>query len=227
MQLPPPGDYVAKTNGQIIIGEATTGAYLADVPYVISQGDNAGFAGRALVTLVKKDGEIVVSAIENMKAAFGWDGMDLGALANEFPDKEFALSQCVHEDYDGKTYFKVGFVNPLGGGLKRLTPADPKVLATKFGAKLRALAGGKSVAPSTKTTDKPKPTPPTPPAKPDASVTPCTMTEAYAVCMANADGNEQAAGVAWYAAMDAMFPGKNNSELTNADFGRLRSHFEK
>lgn len=219
MKLPPEGDYIAKTNGQIIIGEATTGAYVADVPYTISQGDHAGFNGRALVTLVKKDGEIVVSAIENMKAAFGWDGMEFVSLSNEFPDKEFSLSQCVHEEYEGKTYFKVGFVNPIGGGMKRLTPADPKVLAAKFGAKLRALSGGKAVTP--KPVVKPAPTPPA------SAVQPCTMTEAYAVCLANNDGNEQTAGTAWYAAIDRLFPGKNNSDLSNADFGKLKDHFEK
>src|SRR6478609_1246123 len=106
MNIPPPGDYIAKTNGQIIIGEASTGALMADIPYVISQGDHAGFTGKALVCIAKKDGTIQTNAVDNLVAAFSmplpFDPFWL--MDQTFPETEFSLNQCIHEEYENKTY---------------------------------------------------------------------------------------------------------------------------
>lgn len=223
MQLPEPGTYAAQLNGGIVIYETDKGALCAALPIKID-----GWNGKHTMTIVKADGTVQQRTVQTLKDVFSWDGADPFWLSdNDLSACEFEIVG-VHEDYDKdgetKTGFKIQWLNPVGGGggTKMPEPADRKTVLAKFGAKLRALSGGKQVVPP-----KPAAKPAVPPAKPSSTFPPCTMTEAYAVCLANHDGNEQSAGVAWYAAMDSLFPGKNNSELTDADFGRLKAHLEK
>lgn len=236
MNLPPPGDYVAKTNGQIIIGEASTGALMADVPCVISQGEHAGFTCKALVCIATKDGALQTNAIDNLKAAFNWDGVDPFVLMfnddnsprQGFPELEFSLSQCIHEEYKDKTYFKVGWLNPLGGGMKRIEPADRRSVLAKYGSKFRALAGGaaKSSAPAAKPTA--AKTPPAPAAKkptlPPSNGPTATMEECWEeLCKANDGKYQDELSELWFATIKSEFNTDNNSDVTPQQWGALKA----
>lgn len=230
MNLPPPGDYVAKTNGQIIIGEASTGALMADVPCVISQGDHAGFTCRALVCIAKKDGTIQTATVDNLKAAFGWDGVDpFWLMDRTFPDTEFALNQCIHDEYESKTYFKVGWLNPLGGG-KRIEPADRRSVLAKYGSKFRALAGGSAPAatPKAATPAAAKPAPAAPPKKatppPAANGPVATMEEVWTAFCEHHEGKTQDELYAlWPKLLTEECGTDNNSDITPQQWGALKS----
>jgi hypothetical protein len=233
MNIPQPGDYIAKTNGQIIIGEASTGALMADVPYVITQGDDAGFTGRALICIAKRDGTIQTATVNNLKAAFGWDGVDPFWLAdNEFPETEFALNQCIHEEHNGKTYFKVGWLNPLGGGMKRIESADRRSVLSKYGSKFRALAGATPAAPKPSAAAPaakplPKPAPPAPvkkPTPPPQTGPTATMEECWEeLCKANEGKSQDELSELWFATIKAEFNTDNNSEVTAHQWGALKA----
>jgi hypothetical protein len=221
MQLPPPGDYVAKLNARMVVYEAKSQALCIAIPCIISQGDHTGFTTKATVTLVKSDGTVMTNGLENLKTIFGWDGLDPFALMDsDYKDIEFALAECKHENgEDSKTYFKAGWVNALGGGMKMPEAADRRSVLAKYGSKFRALAGGAAVKPAAPKAavpalPKPAPAAPTGPA--------ATMEEAWEACCKNNVGNEEPS---WFAAMASMFPGKTNTNLTPQDWGRLKAHF--
>lgn len=231
MQLPNPGDYVAKLNGRIVLTEAkTTGSLLAVLPCVIAEGEHVGFKTYANVCIVKSDGAILTNNMDNLKAIFGFDGTDPFVLMdNDYADITFMLAGCKHEEYEGKMQFKPGWVNPLGGGMKMPEPADRKKWLAKCGSKFRALAGGSPVAAPKKPSSPPAPKqkaatppPPLPPSGPTA-----TMTEAWdTYCEQNPTMEENARQDNWFKEIELLFPGKNNSDLSPHDWGKLKEHFE-
>jgi len=229
MNLPPPGDYVAKLNGRIVVYEAETGALCAALPCAISQGPHAGFTSKATVVLVKSDGTVLANALDNLKAVFGWDGLDPFVLMDsDYPDIEFKLADCKHDDYDGRTNFKPGWVNPLGGGMKMPEPADRRTVLAKYQSKFRALAGGTPIsAPSAaaKTTAPPPAKKTAPPPPPQTGPT-ATMEEAWgALCEANQGQPEEKLHKVWFAEIERQFPGKTNSDLTPHEWGKVKEKF--
>lgn len=190
MNLPPPGDYTAKLSGRIVPYEAESGAFCVALPTVISQGPNTGFTTKATVVLVKSDGTLIEAAIKNLRRIFDWDGQNPYDLADkDFNGTEFLLADCKHEEYDGKTFFKPGWVNPLGGNMQMPEPGDRKTFLAKYGAKFRAYAGGtptKSSKPTGSPTIKEPPaaSDPAPSAPPTQSSPTATMQEAWTVFVA-------------------------------------------
>ncbi len=164
----------------------------------------------------------------------------------DFSDREFDVVG-EHEQYtpegsdEERTVFKIKWLNPPGqGGAKMPEPGDRNTILKKYGAQFRALSGGKSVTPAkakTAPTETPKAaakasSPPA--AKAKAAVAPpgrraaagqavtATLDEAWeAFRKAHGDVEPEVQGDMWYAAIEAEYPGKNNSDLTPAQLGTL------
>lgn len=220
MDLPAIGDHPAKANGQIQIGEAATGSLCVTIPCVLPQSGN--FQTEWLGVLVKADGEVMINTVENLKEVFGWDGTDPFALTEiDTTDKEFILAQCKHEEYEGKMRFKPGFLNSASRRIQ-LKEVDRKTMLAKYGSKFRALSGGKPAPktppPATGKKTLPPPTPTGPTSK---------MEDVWeACCKANPGLDQEKAGEIFYAAIAEMFPGKQNTDLTPHDWGKLKPKFE-
>ena len=109
--------------------------------------------------LERKDGGINEYAIRSLKECLGWDGADVTWL-EEFDHSKTQLQVTVEEEtYNGKTILRANWINPIdsdpnGGGLKK-TPGVAKSINNRLGSKLRALAGGTSVAAPAKPATRP------------------------------------------------------------------------
>lgn len=97
--------------------------------------------------VVKKDASINEAAVNSLVNNAGWDGTF--ASVN---DATWRPTPCqfkvVAEEYKGKTYYKVDFINgfddvPGGGGLPKIDEQKAKGLDARFGSQLRAIAGNK------------------------------------------------------------------------------------
>lgn len=236
MSLPQPGTHCAKLAGPIVIYETEKGALCAALP--VKLFGEVAWTGKHTMTLAKSDGTIQEKTIQTLKQVFGWDGQDPFWLSDT--DLTGADFEVVgeHEEYqppdgEAKMVFKIQWLNPIGGtGAKMPTPADRKSVAAKYGAKLRALSG-KPVTPTPKpaTPKAAQPELPKPPTKPapvaPPSGPPATMEETWqSLIKSNPGKTEQELGIRWWETMEAMFPGKNNSQLTPVEWGQLKAAFE-
>lgn len=87
--------------------------------------------------------------IESMRHC-GWQGDDLLNLAG-INDNEVEIV-VAHEQYEGKTYAKVQWINRIGGGggvavKEKLQEADARQFAARMKQKIAALGAGKPAAP--------------------------------------------------------------------------------
>lgn len=223
MKIPPPGDYVAKLSGRIVIYEAASKALCAAIPCVISQGEHIGFTTKGNALIAKADGTLNENSIANLKTIFGWDGVNPFDLAdNDYAAAQFALAQCTHEEYEGKTYFKPGWVNPLGGGMKMPEPADRKSILARHGAKFRALAGTAKATPAKPAT---APTAPKPPASapPPEVVTESTENEAWVEFEKdNVGKSDEDIARLWFADLKKLFPGRDKNTFTPQEWGKVK-----
>ncbi len=106
--------------------------------------------------VVKKDGTVHTSGVEQLVAALGWNG-DLRSVAGVPPQVVVQIT-VKEEEYQGKKRLKVSWVNPGDYSPRPEAASDGDVarLQVRFGSLLRAAA---AVA-----TKKAPPKPPTPPA---------------------------------------------------------------
>ena len=122
--------------------------------------------------LVQRDGTLNTKTIGFLKDAFGWDGVDFGALQDgdysQYP-VEVVLENEPGRDDQTKTYTVIRYVNKPGSGNEADLPAkaDAKSLAAKYGAKFRAVSG-----PVQKPAAKPAPTQAAPAAAAPSAKTP-------------------------------------------------------
>jgi len=96
------------------------------------------------IWIIKKDGHLNQAACESLMRHAGWDG-DLMSLQNQtwIPT---TCSVSVEENvWEGKTSFKVGFINGYdeapSGKVGNVDEVSAKQLAAQYGSSLRALAG--------------------------------------------------------------------------------------
>jgi hypothetical protein len=257
--LPSEGQHQAKLNGQIIIYETDAGALCAAVPVqLLTEGVSWG--GKHTATLVKQDGTVNTRTLDNFKKLFGSGPDDASNKIYRFAeDPETPLSEIegadaitfeivgAHEDYtpEGESEpvrtFKVKWLNPIGGGTKMPEPIDRKSVLAKYGAKFRALGGGKPEAAKVKPAAKPaaapaKATAPAAAPKAQAKSAPkgspaddplaptATMEEAWeTLCNKNPDLDEKAAGELFFAEIEKHFPGKTNETLKLKEWGKLKT----
>lgn len=98
------------------------------------------------IWIVKKVGSINQAAAESLINYAGWDGSLLSILEETWQPKPCAVV-VKREDYEGKTRYKVSFVNDherTPGGMSNVSAEKAKELNTRFGAQFRALAGNKA-----------------------------------------------------------------------------------
>lgn len=123
--------------------------------------------------LVNKSGAVTTRTLDDLKSLFGWNGVDpTWFMETDLSGVEVDLV-IENEEYEGKVYPKVKWVNKpgAGGGYKLPESADKKALLAKYGSKFRALAGPQPAATRT---------PPPPATKPPARPAPATTAAAPA-----------------------------------------------
>jgi hypothetical protein len=238
MSLVEPGKYVAKLSGPvegsksgIVVYETQRGALCAAVPCKISEGPETGKELKSTQTVIKQDGTVQTRTVDNLKAIFGWDGLDpFWLMDSELAEIAFQIvveneagqnqDGSIKKDAQGNTtYFsKVQWLNPLGGSMKMPEAADRRSVLTKYGSKFRALAGGAlAKGPATKPSPAAPPVAPPPPTGPTA-----TMEEAWqAMCKANEGKPESELTQLWFATLREKFRTDNNSQITPQQWGQL------
>jgi hypothetical protein len=237
MPLVEPGKYIAKLSGPvegsksgIIIYETQRGALCAAVPCKISEGPEMGKELKSTQTIVKQDGTIQTRTVDNLKAIFGWDGVDpFWLMENDFAEIAFQIvvenepgqnqDGSIKKDAQGNTvYFsKAQWLNPLGGSMKMPEAADRRSVLAKYGSKFRALAGG---APAKAPATPPPTVPLVTPSLPSGPTV--TMEEAWqAMCKANDGKSESELTQLWFATLREKFGTDNNSQITPQQWGQL------
>lgn len=163
-QLESPGNYrgypeqwgVKKTTGGAV--EFTGLVRLEEEYFEEANGEPAGWYQIANgireawfhICIIKKDGSPNQSGIDQMKAAFGWDGnweslVQGGEQGVDFGDRKIQV-RADHDSYNGKASIKVKWVNgpddPVGTSINALAMDEVSKLAQHFGSTTRALCGG-------------------------------------------------------------------------------------
>lgn len=114
------------------------------------------------VWIIKKVGAVNEAAAQSLIKFAGWDGNLLSITEETWEPKPVAVV-VKRDEYEGKTRFKIAFVNDherTPGGLSNVDAAKAKELNTRFGAQLRALVGNNARNGSTPPpTSKPSPPP--------------------------------------------------------------------
>ncbi len=113
--------------------------------------------------VVKRDGTVHTSGVEQLAAALGWNG-DLRAVAGAPPQVVVQIT-VKEEEYQGKKRLKVSWVNPGDYSPRPEAASDSDVarLQVRFGSLLRAAAAVSAKPPA------PKPAPAAPPPPPESS----------------------------------------------------------
>lgn len=243
-QLPAPGDYTAKCTGQLTVILEKSGSVGVAVPYRLTNSD-VSFSDDFIVYIVGKDGNPLQSGVDNLKKVFNWDGEDPWALmwedsaagtgARTFPDTEFKLADCKHEDYekDGetRTSFKPSWLNPIGGG-RQFTPANRADFMKSFGSKFRAMAGSSKPATKTAPAKTGAPAKPAAPAKKKCTAAPCTADDAFAELIAisklDPQKEEDELSRQFFAKIAELFPDvpeDKQDKLTKEQYGELKAAF--
>lgn len=180
--------------------------------------------------LEKKDGSLNDYTVEKLKEVFGWDGRDPFWLEEALPADAVVRLTLEAEAYNGKSVLKVKYIDRRdsagNGAVTKATPDQKAAIRSKLGAKLRAFAGGtpavKPLVPNGK---------PTMPARTPAPVPGCTQEEAWQAFVAGiamptgVDATAFQAGIGneWARILTEMFPGKNDENMTPADWARVKA----
>lgn len=130
------------------------------------------------IWIIGKDGKVNATAAEALVKNAGWDG-DILSIQNQ-TWQPFQCSVSVEEStWEGKTSFKVGFVNGFdetpSGKLGNVDEVSAKQLATQFGASFRAIAGSVKQNAAAVPNGKPAAPPKKPAAKPAKEPAPASV----------------------------------------------------
>jgi len=171
----------------------------------------------------KRDRSINQMTIDALKAALGWDGVDLFWLQDTDLSEHPVQVRLGFEEYQGKNRIKVRFLNPYGASPSGVTKADEatrRSINNRLGAKLRAVAGG-TPAPAPPPSGKPAPPASRPAAPPKPKKTPEeAMDEAWAAFSkaCSQDWTDEQVEDEWFRVLGELFPGKRPEDLTPADW---------
>lgn len=115
--------------------------------------------------IIKGDGSPNNLQVEALIKHCGWDG-DIMSIVNGTWKPTDCQVELKSNTYKDKTTFRVEWVNDFtrtpGGGISSVDPAQAKILATKYGANLRAIAASVNRN-GAKPAGRPSPPPPPPP----------------------------------------------------------------
>ncbi|MBN2582927.1 MAG: hypothetical protein JXL80_07660 [Planctomycetes bacterium] len=187
--------------------------------------------------LEQKDGSLNKITVDNLKAALGWDGRDLGWFQEADLSEHPVQVVLVYEQYQGKDRLRVKYLNPHGyeggNGVSQGDDSTVKSIVTRLGAKLRALSGGTPRSAAGPKTASPK-SPPKPPKgspraptkAPAAKPAECTADDAWAA-FAEAGAalglDEETVTNQWFETLAELFPSKQPEALTSADWGVMKA----
>jgi len=222
-----PGTYPA-TATSALVWEAESKAIMIEFAWAFESGETT----KDSVCLIQKDGTISEITVRNLRQCFSWDGVDPFWL--EDPDNiqgkpvELVIEQ---EEYKEKMRTRVKYINPPGGGGNH-NPVDRTAFANRFGAKLRAMAGGTAPKPAPKAPAKApaQQSLPTMPLEPlstpkcDGPPVTGTMEGAWqALCDANPGADPKGLEVVWRGAIARMR--KPQQDLNDEEWGELTMSF--
>jgi len=183
----------------------------------------------------KRDGSLNTTAIDQLRAALGWDGVDPFWLQDNDLSGVAVQVKLGFEEYEGKNRLKVQFLNPYGSTGGATEPGGDDVrrsVAARLGAKLRANAGGTSrptPTPATPAPPAPGSAPPSaPPAAPAAEATTSTQEEAWTIyaTAAQAAGVDQATMEGRWFELITKTTGKPAAELSPEEWGKVKMAIE-
>jgi hypothetical protein len=175
----------------------------------------------------KRDGALNQITIDALKAALGWDGIDLFWLQDTNLSEHPVQVRLGFEEYQGKNRIKVQFLNPYGSSPSGVTKADEatrRSITNRLGARLRATAGG-TPAPAPPPSGRPKPPASRPALPPKPKKTPeQAMDEAWAEFTnhCKADWTDEQVEDEWFRILGELFPGKKAEDLTPDEWDRMR-----
>lgn len=206
-----PGTYQCKTTAATIF-EAASGAVMCRIALDI------GLTGG--ICLIQKDGTLSERGFKDVQAILGlssWNWADWEKDPEEWAGHDVEAVVEIQQGDRGE-FSTVKYLNPPGGAAARMEKADAKTLATKYGAKTRALFGGtpaKSAAPAGPPASRPKP--PAPAAKQEAPLATSTMEICWDKWLeAGNDGDPDK----WYQAVKKA-TGKEQNVCTPQDWGKM------
>ena len=183
-------------------------------------------------TCLAINGEIRQWTIEDLKARFGWDGVDLWWF--ETADLAHVEVEAVIEDEpgtDGKIWSRIKWINTPGGRGGSYTPkqVDRRALSTKYSSLFRAVAGPQPVKAAPKPAAPPvPPTAPKTPAPPAAPGRTSTLQECWEKLCAAMQGEPQDAMTKnWFAIHEEVLPGKTQDDFSAEEWGRVLARIEK
>jgi len=224
-----PGTYQARAT-RMVIEQKSSGALMVNILFTTETNEQV----RGSQCLVQKDGTISTITLDTLKGAFGWDGLDPFWLTEEAntADKivEIAVDWEQYKNSKGEmvSTLKVKYINAPGQAGALGTPADRNAVLAKYGAKFRALSGGKSIT-------KPAPTPPQsglpgmpppPPGVPKPPPAPVsTMEEAWATLCESMEGQDRTAMEAKWNEVLAKL-GKPVDQFTGQDWHTIKAELE-
>ena len=198
------GTYQCKTTAATIY-EAPSGAVMCRIALDI------GLTGG--ICLIQKDGTLSERGFRDVQAILGIEGAwDWAAWERDPAEWAGHDIEAVVEITQGDRgeFSSVKYLN-VPGGSANMPKADAKTLATKYGAKTRALFGGAPAKPAA-----PKPAPNAPPKSGKTS----TMEACWDEWCKKNDGNDTDA---WYAAVKKM-AGKEQNDCQPENWGRMMAH---
>ena len=216
-----------------------------------SDGKEYPLEKRMFYTLISNEGAVNTKVIEFIKAwAPAWDGVDPFWFTDVANTDAIGMVECTlktEPDYKDpkKSYQNVKFINELGhaanhgGGSKPVQSGDRAAIMAKYGAKFKAAAQAtmKPVAASAlkkpaPVAAKPAPAAPSRPSPKPAPVAP-KNTRSYqdglagqaevwdAYCKEHPGDSQDALSTAWFAALDEIAPGKDQADLTGAEWNSV------
>jgi hypothetical protein len=210
-----PGTYEGTIKSATIY-EAPSGAVMFQ-----AMVDFDGVELRGGICLIQKDGTLSERGLKDVKTLYGLENWDWGKFDVEPEQLAGPVVSCVVEvnETDKGAYSNIKHMNVPGSG-QVLAKADVKSLASKYGAKTRALFGGAPSAPAKPAA--PKPPAPKPPA-PKVAASVSTMEECWEkFCQANSSKGEIELYELW--AMEVKkATNKDQNDCTPEDWGKVRA----
>jgi len=101
---------------------------------------------------IKNDRTPNAKTIDSMKAALGWDGVDIAWLNDADFSKTLVQIDVKSEVYNGESKLKVAWLNPHdysgGGNLEKMDASVLKTVSAQWGSSLRANAGPAQTRPT-------------------------------------------------------------------------------
>ena len=211
--------YPGRPTGAASVYENDKGSLVACIEIMVE-----GEALRYFAAIATAENGISTRTVENLKAMFGWDGLDPFWFVDhgaDYADKEV---EATIELKQGRTatFANIKYLDPPGGqsgGAAMPSAGNRAALLAKYGSKFRAIAGG-APAPAAKPA-----APKAPPAKPPTCAAIAKISNQMACWnkFNEAGGNEGE----WFAMLEKVNPGTDQGDYTPTQWGKVMEYIER